>query len=98
MYHPYHSDSNFFGAIVGGVTLNFEPVSRQSEIALYCLNKSMEVCYLLARRRGWPVRVPYGECLLMVVASAAICHHYMNNRESIRESYLRLMDRLFADC
>lgn len=80
------------------MTLSFEPVSRQSEIALYCLNKSMEVCYLLGRRRNWPIRVPHGECLLMLVATGVICYHYMNNRDSIRDSYLKVMDKLLANC
>lgn len=49
-----------FAAIVSAFTLNFEPVSRQSEIALFCLNKTMETTYNMMIRRKYPVRVPQG--------------------------------------
>jgi hypothetical protein len=72
------------GAVVASLTLNFEPVSRQSEIALFCLNKTMETSYNMLLRRKYPVRVPHGEALLLGLALAIISYHYFNNKESIR--------------
>lgn len=40
-YYKFHHFNAAAGALVGGVTLIFEPVSRQSEIALYCVNKTL---------------------------------------------------------
>jgi hypothetical protein len=83
--------------MVCSVTLWFEPISRQSEIALYTLNKSMEVAYNMALRREWPVKVPKGECWLVGVALALICYHHANCPQAIRQSYLSLLDRMLKD-
>ena len=72
-------------------------MSRQSEIALFCLNKSTEVMYLMARRRGWPVRVPQGECLLAAVSAGVVMYHYFNCPEAFRDSYLKGMHKLFEN-
>jgi hypothetical protein len=85
------------GAIVGAFTLNFEPVSRQSEIALFCLNKTMETSYNMMVRRKYPVRVPHGEVLLVAVSLAIISYHYLNNKESIRDNYVKMLDKVLAN-
>ena len=77
--------------------LAFEPVSRQAEIALYTLNKSMKVLYNLAVRRSWPVKVPYGECWLNGVAMAIICFVYINDRDVWRVSYRSALDKFLGD-
>ena len=73
-----------FGAIVAALTLNFEPISRQSEIALFCLNKTMETSYNMMVRRNYPVQIPHGDALLTAVGLAIISYHYFNNKEAIR--------------
>jgi len=50
----------FLSGLFGGFTLIFEPVGRQSEIALYTLNKSMEVLYNMGIRRNYPIKLPNG--------------------------------------
>jgi hypothetical protein len=55
-----HLESSVISSLVASPCLAFESPSRQAEIALYTLNKSMEVLYNLAQRRSWPVKVPYG--------------------------------------
>mgnify|MGYP000935789093 FL=1 len=85
------------GGIFASFTLVFEPVSRQSEIALYCLNKTMEVCYLMAKRRKWPVKIAGGESLLFAISAAIVCFHYINNPEAIRGSYLSVIDKLLKN-
>lgn len=82
---------------MASTSLIFEPVSRQSEIALYTLNKSMEVVYNMGKRRGYPVKWPFGEGLLMSVALAVICYHYMNNPEAIKGNYLKVLNKVFKD-
>ena len=51
----------------------------------------------MARRRGWPVKVPFGEGILLSVALAVICYHYMANPEAIRGSYLAVLNKLLQD-
>lgn len=59
-HYKYTSFNGSIGAFLGGVTLCFEPKGRQTEIALFCLNKTIETMYNMAQRRNLPVRVPYG--------------------------------------
>ena len=40
-HYKYTSLNGAVGAFLGGITLNFEPAGRQSEIALFCVNKSI---------------------------------------------------------
>jgi hypothetical protein len=51
----------------------------------------------MAIRRNYPVRIPYGECLLVGVAVAIICYHYMDCPESIRENYKKVLDKLLGN-
>ena len=37
----------------------------------------MEVLYKMAKRRGYPVKVPFGEGIVMAVALAVISYHYI---------------------
>jgi hypothetical protein len=67
----------YISGVLAGVSLIFEPISRQSEIALYTLNKSTEVLYNMAKRRKWLVKVPFGEGWLMAVSLAVICYSYV---------------------
>ena len=40
-HYKFSSINGAVGALLGGATLIFEPAGRQSEIALYCVNKTM---------------------------------------------------------
>lgn len=40
-HYQYDSINGAVGALLGGVTLVFEPPGRQSEIALFCVNKTI---------------------------------------------------------
>jgi hypothetical protein len=77
--------------------LNFEPLGRQSEIALYTLNKSMEVTYNMATRRNYPVRLPKGECILNAVALAVLAFAYLSNAEIFRENYRKIIGLLLEN-
>ncbi len=94
MYFPVDLDAPALGGLLSGITLNFEPISRQSEITLYAMNKSMETGYKLLRRRNYPVRLPYGEALLTAIAISILSYHYFQNREAIRPTYLRVLDKV----
>lgn len=83
--------------MVGGISLIFEPISRQSEIALFTVNKSMEVLYNMALRRKWKVRVPQGECWLNAVAMAIIAFTYINDPQVWREGYRKILDKLLGN-
>ena len=60
MYYYHYKVNLAVGAFVGGITLNFEPISRQSQIALFCVKTSLETAYNMALRRRYNVRIPYG--------------------------------------
>ena len=96
-HYKYNAINGSVGAFIGGITLVFEPPGRQSEIALFCVNKSMETLYNMALRRNYPVRIPYGECLLMGVAIGIICYHFADCPEAIRENYLKVLNRLLGN-
>lgn len=57
----------------------------------------MEVCYNMARRRGWPIKLPKGECLLMGIALALISYNYIEHPDAIRGSYKKVLDKLLAN-
>lgn len=90
-------DCSTISAIVGSVSLCFEPIGRQAEIALFSLNKSMEVLYNFMRRRSYPIRIPYGECWLNAAALAIITYIYMNDCSIFREHYRKLIGKLLDD-
>lgn len=75
----------------------FEPMGRQSEIALYTLNKSMEVSYNMLTRRNWPVRLPKGECWLTAVALAVLVFFYADDPQIFRDNYRRVLDKILGD-
>jgi hypothetical protein len=57
----------------------------------------METLYNIGRRRNYPIRIPYGECLVMGLGAAIVCYHYSNCPESIRENYLKVLDKLLGN-
>jgi hypothetical protein len=72
-------------------------MGRQSEIALYTLNKSMEVVYNMAIRRKLPVRLPQGECILTGVAISILSYVYMSDSSTFRENYRKIIDQLMKN-
>ena len=54
----------------------------------------MEIVYNLGKRRGLPVRLPSGNCIITATALCIICFHYFNNKEVIKESYVSLINKL----
>ena len=80
MYYLFHSAVLKIMAALSGLPLLFETKGRQAEIALFTVYKTMETAYNLGKRRGWPVRVPAGTCLIPGIALSMLCHHYFNNR------------------
>ena len=97
MYSVTYLESNVLAALLASVTLLFEPMGRQSEITLYALNKGMELTHQMLARRGWPVRVPGGEALLVTVAMAAICFHYLLDPDIIKGNYRAVLDKLLKN-
>ena len=83
--------------VLSGVTLLFEPRGRQMEIAMFTLNKSMEISYNLALRRNYPVRIRYCECLLTGVALAILCFVYALDADVYRPNYRKLIDKLLKN-
>ena len=81
-------------AALSGIPLVLENRGRQAEIALFTVYKTMETVYNMGRRRGWPVRIPIGNCIITGLALAIICHHYFNNSEAIKPSYRSVFDHL----
>lgn len=38
-------------------------------------------------RRKYPIKIPYGEGILIATSLAVICYHYFNNNHVIRDNY-----------
>lgn len=57
----------------------------------------MEIWYNLGKRRGLPVRMASGNCIISGVALCVICYHYYNSRGAIKESYASMIDKLLQD-
>ena len=51
----------------------------------------METLYNMGLRRNYPVKLPYGECLLVGASVAAICYHYVDCPGAIRDNYLKIL-------
>ena len=51
----------------------------------------------MAIRRGWKVKVPYGECWLNAVSLAVICFTYMNDPETWRANYRKVLDKFLGE-
>lgn len=96
-YLVFYSVNAYIAGLLAGVTLVFEPMGRQSEIALYTLNKSMEVVYNMGLRRKLPVRLPMGECVLNGVAIAILAFVYLSQPETFRDSYRKVLDQLMKE-
>lgn len=45
----------------------------------------------MARRRNYPVRIPYGECLLFSSAIAIICYFYVDCPSAIKDNYMKVL-------
>ena len=58
----------------------------------------MEVCYNMALRRKWPIRIPKGECLLNAIAIAVLSFVYLNRADFFKENYRKAIDLLLKDC
>ena len=48
----------------------------------------------MARRRKWPVRIPYGDGWLMAVSLAIISFTYIDDPLVWRENYRKVLDKL----
>ena len=84
------------GWLIGGL-LVLEPEGRQKEIAIFCFSKSMEMSWLIARRRGWPVTLPHGEAVMLVLALTIISFFYFDCPEAIRDAYKGVLNTLLKD-
>jgi hypothetical protein len=49
-------------------------------MALHAVNKSIETAYNLAIRRNLPIKLPYGECIVMGLAMAILVYHYYDEK------------------
>lgn len=78
------------------MALLIESHSRQSEIALYCTAKSIEMGYNVLLRRGAVRGVKYGEALLFGVAIAVIGYYYQQEPDTINRNYFSAFRRILG--
>lgn len=83
-----------------GLASLIEVPARRRELALYCLPKAMESCYAVCKKYHMiPRGVQYfknGEVFLFSVGSALTLFCYLNGKESIKPTFLHLMNWLWA--
>ena len=75
----------------------FESYGRQSEIALFCLNKSIETAYNMGLRRQYPIRIPHGEVLVAAVAFGMLCYLYKDCPNAVKDGYRKVLDLVIGD-
>lgn len=51
----------------------------------------------MALRRGYPVRIPHGECLLAGLAIGIICFHFVDCEDAIRDNYKKILDKVIGN-
>lgn len=95
-YYKFTSLSAAVGGFLGGAALLFEPEGRQAEIALYCVNKTVETLYNIAKRRNYSFGVPNGECLVIGLAVAVICYLWVDCNKAFHSKYSKVLERLIG--
>lgn len=95
-YYKFSSLSAAVGGFLGGAALLFEPESRQAEIALYCVNRTVETLYNIAKRRNYPVTIPNGECLIIGIAVGLICYLWVDCNKAFHSKYSKVLERLIG--
>jgi len=83
-----------------GLASIIEVPTRRRELALYCLPKAMESCYAVCKKYDviprWLQYFKNGEVFLFSVGSALTLFCYVNGKESIKPTFLSLMNWLWA--
>ena len=81
---------------VGNFLVLLESEPKRKEIALFCVNKSVETLYNMARRRNYPVRIPRGECLVFGIAISVICYFYVDCPDALKD-YMTPVQKIIGD-
>lgn len=95
-YYKFSSLSAAVGGFLGGAALLFEPESRQAEIALYCVNKTLETLYNIAKRRNYSVNFANGECLVIGISVGLICYMWVDCNKAFHSKYSKVLERLIG--
>jgi hypothetical protein len=77
-----------------GFPLLLESPGRRTEISLFCLNKGIEMLYMIFRRRHPDLHIKYGEVWLLALSAALLSYYYMADRELFRSAYKKVLDIL----
>lgn len=51
----------------------------------------------MGKRRNYPVKIPYGECLLIGLAISIICFHYADCPSAIISNYQRVLEKVLGN-
>ena len=80
------------GALTGAAVL-LESPKRVSELMLFCMSRSVEVCFLLAERHGLVPRFQYGEAVVFCAAMGMLLGI---DRQDFKPVYRAILDFLFG--
>ncbi|EGC29588.1 hypothetical protein DICPUDRAFT_158808 [Dictyostelium purpureum] len=80
------------GLFAGLFSILIEKKSRRSELALYCLNQTIEVVWKMAAARNLAFTFKNGEVLVYMIASAILMYFYQNEPESLRSNMKGLLN------
>ncbi|XP_077999943.1 uncharacterized protein LOC144452672 [Glandiceps talaboti] len=72
--------SGFIGGFAG---LQFEPESRQGELAMYVGSTGITSLYNLGHKRGIFPSIPFGSTIVFMVAAASVMHAYERDPGSL---------------
>ena len=48
-------------------------------------------------RRKMPIRIPYGEVLVVALSSCLISYQYIDYPEGFKDNYLKILDQLIGN-
>jgi len=74
------------GLLAGLTSILIERKNRRSELALYCLNQSLEVVWKMMEARNLAFFIKHGEVLVFMMASSILMFFYQCEPESLRSN------------
>ncbi|EFA84640.1 transmembrane protein [Heterostelium album PN500] len=82
----YKSIAAISGFFAGLLSILIERKSRRSELALYCLNQTLEIMWKMAATRGFAFYIKNGEVLVFMIASAILMYFFQHEPDSLRSN------------
>ena len=81
------------GGALTGAALLLEQPRRATELMLFCLSRSLQVCFRALAAAGWVVPVPRGDALLF---AGALAMFLGTDRRDLKSLHAKVLTLLFG--